>query len=153
MTTATATASPTIDHSTLAKLVEAGAVRGAQVVAQPQGWALLVRYGQHERPLAAQRSRQVRTWRKLETLVQYLHGVGVVRFDVDASAFDPATPSSNPRPDRAAALKAAHEAAAYDQWFRGQVQAAMDDPAPSIPDEQVRDYFAAKRAELRKRMQ
>ncbi len=56
-----ATASPTIDHSTLAKLVEAGAVRGAHVVAQPKGWALLVRYGQHERPLAAQRSRQVRT--------------------------------------------------------------------------------------------
>ncbi len=149
----TATASPTIDHSTLAKLVEAGAVRGAQVVAQPQGWALLVRYGQHERPLAAQRSRQVRTWRRLETLVQYLHGVGVTRFEVDASAFDPASPPATPRPDRAAALKAAHEAAAYDQWFRGQVQAAIDDPAPSIEDAQVRDYFAAKRAELRKRMQ
>ncbi len=85
--------------------------------------------------------------------MQYLHGVGVMRFDVDASAFDPATPATNPRPDRAAALKAAHEAAAYDQWFRGQVQAAIDDPAPSIEDAQVRDYFAAKRAELRKRMQ
>jgi hypothetical protein len=28
-------------------------------------------------------------------------------------------------------------AAAYDQWFRDQVQEAIDDPSPSIPHDQV----------------
>lgn len=41
------------------------------------------------------------------------------------------------RPDKSAALKAAHEAAAYDKWFRAQVQEAIDDPRPSIPHAQV----------------
>ncbi len=62
----------TIDHGTLSHLVEAGVVRGAHIVGQPGGWAVMVRYGMHERPLAAQRSRNVRLFRKFETLVSYL---------------------------------------------------------------------------------
>lgn len=31
----------------------------------------------------------------------------------------------------------AEEAAAYDRWFRDQVQEAIDDPRPSIPHDQV----------------
>jgi len=42
------------------------------------------------------------------------------------------------------------EAAAYDQWFRAQVQEAIDDPRPSIPHDQVmaemREIIAKKRA-------
>ncbi len=34
-------------------------------------------------------------------------------------------------------MKRAHEAAAYDTWFRAQVQEAIDDPRPSIPHAQV----------------
>ncbi len=45
--------------------------------------------------------------------------------------------------------KAAHEAAAYDKWFRAQVQEALDDPRPSIPNEAVQEHFAAKRKELK----
>jgi hypothetical protein len=142
-----------IDHSALTKLIDAGAVRGAQVVAQPQGWSLLIQCGQHERPLAAQRSRKVRTWRKLETLVGYLHGLGVTRFDVDASGFDRTHPTNTPRPDRSDALKKAHEAAAYDKWFRAKVQEALDETGPGIPHEVVKAKFAAKRAALRRRME
>ncbi|USX15589.1 hypothetical protein NHH88_07350 [Oxalobacteraceae bacterium OTU3CAMAD1] len=43
----------------------------------------------------------------------------------------------------------AEEAAAYDRWFREQVQAALDDPSPSIPHDQVmaemRALIASKR--------
>ena len=127
----------TIDHTTLARLVEAGAVRGAHIVGQSGGWAVLVKYGMHERPLAAQRSRQVRLFRKFETLVGYLKGIGIARFDVDTADFDAVTIKTRIRPDRAIALKQAHEAAAYDAWFREQVQASIDDPRPSIPHEQV----------------
>ncbi|MHB1222311.1 MAG: type II toxin-antitoxin system RelB family antitoxin [Gammaproteobacteria bacterium] len=41
------------------------------------------------------------------------------------------------RPDKSATLKATHESAAYDKWFRAQVQEALDDPRPGIPHEQV----------------
>jgi len=29
------------------------------------------------------------------------------------------------------------QASSYDQWFRAQVQAAIDDPRPNIPHDQV----------------
>jgi hypothetical protein len=43
----------------------------------------------------------------------------------------------------------AEEAAAYDRWFREQVQASLDDPSPGIPHDQVmaemRALIASKR--------
>jgi hypothetical protein len=140
----------TIDHTTLSRLVEAGAVRGAHVIGQQGGWALIVKYGMTERPLAAQRSRQVRMFRKLETLVSYLKDVGIGRFDVDAINYGPDSPASQKRPDRSAALKHAHAAAAYDTWFRAQIQASINDARPSIPDDEARVAFAKRKAGLRK---
>ena len=140
----------TIDHGTLFRLVEAGAVSGVHIVGQRGGWAVMVRYGTHERPLAAQRSRQVRLFRRFETMVSYLKDVGIGQFDVDAATFDPQA-TKRIRPDRSDALKRAHEAAAYDNWFRAQVQASLDDPRPSIPDTEVKAHFAARRDALRKR--
>lgn len=142
----------TIDHATLSRLVEAGAVQGAHVIGQSGGWAVMVRYGAHERTLAAQRSRQVRVFRHFETLASYLKEIGLPRFDVDAANFDQDKTAGAKRPDRATALKKAHEAAAYDKWFREQVQASVDDPRPSIPGEEVEAYFAKKRGALRKRI-
>jgi hypothetical protein len=124
-------------------------VRGAHIVAQTGGWAILAKYGMTERPLAAQRSGQVRLFRKFETLVSYLKNIGIARFEVDAANFDPATITATRRPDRSAALKRAHEAAAYDVWFREQVQASIDDPRPSVPDEEARATFAARKEALR----
>jgi hypothetical protein len=143
-------ATDTIDHTTLMRLVEAGAVRSAHVVGQPGGWGVIVKYGMVERPLAAQRSREVRIFRKLETLVSYLKEIGLPRFDVDAANFDPDTlKETRKRPDRAAAMRSAHEAAAYDAWFREQVQASIDDPRPSVSDDDARAQFAARKAALR----
>jgi len=143
----------TIDHTTLARLAEAGAVRSAHVVGQPGGWGILVKYGMTERALAAQRSHQVRIFRKFETLVTYLKGVGIARFDVDAVNFDAGTmKATRTRPDRAEALKHAHEAAAYTKWLKAEIQAAIDDPRPSIPNDDVKRHFAERREALRKRM-
>lgn len=143
----------TIDHTTLARLAEAGAVRSAHIIGQAGGWGVLVKYGMTERALAAQRSHQVRIFRKFDTLVRYLKGVGIAKFEVDAVNYDSdSIKASTRRPDRTAAMKAAHEAAAYDKWFRGQVQEAIDDPRPSIPHEEVAAEFAGRRAALRKRI-
>lgn len=134
----------TIDHTTLSKLAEAGVVRSAHVVGQAGGWGVLVKYGMTERALAAQRSQQVRIFRKLETLVNYLKGVGIARFDVDAVNYDADSVTVQKRPDRAIAMKNAHEAAAYDKWLKAEIQEAIDDPTPSIPHEDVmRDVRAA----------
>ena len=144
-------ATETIDHGTLSRLVEAGVVKGAHIVGQSGGWAVVVKYGLTERPLAAQRTRQVRLFRRFETLVSYLKDMGIARYEVDAAGFDPQT-TRPARPDRSEALKRAHEAAAYDTWFRDQVQASIDDPRPGITHEVVEAKLAAKRDALRKRM-
>ena len=143
-------ATETIDHTTLHRLVEAGTVRAAHVVSTPDGWTLTVKFGLNERLLAAQRSRQIRLFKKLETLVSYLKDVGIAQFDVDASNYRPESQNRTPRPDRSAALKRAHEAATYDAWFREQVQVSIDDPRPAVPDEEARQRFAVRKNNLRK---
>lgn len=143
-------AAETIDHSTLTELVEAGALRGAHVVGQPGGWSLRVKYGAAERALAAQRSRQVRVFRRIETLVSYLKDVGIEHFDVDAADYQ--AEGGKSRPDRAEAMRRAHEAAAHDKWFRDQIEEAIkeaDDPNTEwVPHEVVKQDMARQRAEL-----
>ena len=139
----------TIDHSTLSRLVEAGAVDAAHVVGKTGGWSVIIRYGKAERPLAAQRSRQVRVFKRMDTLVSYLKDVGISQFDVDTADYAPERAS---RPDRAVALRRTHEAAEYDKWFREQVEGAIreaDDPNTVwIVHEVVEEEMARERAEL-----
>lgn len=139
----------TIDHTTLSKLAEAGVVRSAHVVGQEGGWGILVKYGMTERALAAQRSHQVRIFRKLETLVNYLKGVGIARFDVDAVNYDADSVSIKTRPDQSAKMKSAHQAAAYDEFFRQRVQSAIDDTRPRLSTAEARPRIDAARAALR----
>jgi hypothetical protein len=80
-----------------------------------------------------------------------LQGLGISHFHVDASSYDPQQLKTYARPDRAEAMKQAHEAAAYEEWFKRQVQLSIDDPRPSISDEDSRRIFAAKRDALRQR--
>lgn len=84
------TTANTIDHVTLGHLVEAGAIRGADVIGGPEGWGVVVKYGMNERALAARRG-AVRTFRKFETLVGYLKELGISQYQVNAANFDAAT--------------------------------------------------------------
>jgi len=111
--------SETIDHATLLRLVEAGAVRGADVVGQPGGWGVVIKYGMVERALAARRG-AIRIFGKLETLVNYLRGIGISQFAVDAANYDPKP--LRKRPDSAARMKRTFDAADHDKWFREQVE-------------------------------
>ncbi len=134
----------TIDHTTLTKLAEAGLVHSAHAVGQAGGWGIMIKYGETDRPLVAQRSHQVRIFRKLETLVDYLNGIGIPRFEVDAVNYDPHSGTAIKRPDRASAMKDAHAAAAYTKWLKAEVQEALDDAIPTIPhDEAMRQVRAA----------
>jgi len=142
----------TIDHNTLSRLVEAGAVRGAHVIGQTGGWGVMIKYGMLERPLSATRSKKIRTFKKLETLVAYLKEIGISRFDVDATQYDPATVQTYTRPDRAEAMRQAHEAVEHDKWFRQQVAQALqeaDDPATVwIPHDEAKADMQRQRESL-----
>jgi len=147
----------TIDHTTLTKMAQAGAVRSAHIVGQAGGWGILVKCGMTEHALTAQRSHQVRVFKKLETLVNYLKGVGIARFDVDAVNYDADSVAKHKRPDRAIAMKGVHETAAYDKWFRAEITEAIkeaDDPNTVwLSNEEVSSKWAEKRADLVKRIE
>lgn len=138
----------TIDHVTLERLVEAGAVRGANIVGQPGGWGVVIQYGMIERVLAAKRG-AVRIFRKFETLVSYLKDIGITKYQVDATHFDSvALKTERKRTDAAERMKNVHEAAAYKGWLTQVVQEAIDDPRPSVPHSEVAAEWAVERAAL-----
>jgi hypothetical protein len=118
---------PSIDHASLAQLAEAGSLSETHVIGQAGGWAVFVKYGSHERILSAQRGRSARVFKKMDTLVSYLKEIGISKFDVDAADHDAGAGAPHARPDRAEALRSAHQAAAHDKWFRAQVQLALDE--------------------------
>lgn len=143
-----ATTSSTIDHNTLAHLVEAGAVRGADVIGQAGGWRVVIKYGmtETERALAARRG-AVRIFKKFESLVKYLKEIGIAEYRVNAANYSPVALHSVSRPDVTQRLKTTYDAAAYDKWFRAKVAKSLagiaDGSNPVIPD----DEWAAERAQ------
>lgn len=145
----------TIDHATLSELIQAGTVTAAEVVGRADGWCVIVRHGRKRRTLASQRKHGARTFRRLETLVAYLKNMGIERFAVDAARYGEPALTAPKRSDVSARMKQTHEAGAYDQWFRAEVERAIavaDDPRTAwVSNDQVKAEFARRRAELRKR--
>ncbi len=144
-----------IDGKAVQSLVEAQAIRGATVLGQPGGWAVLVRYGGLERAVAAQRARKPRLWRNLATAAAFVREeLGVARFEVDAQAHEPGAGGVR-RPDQAARMKAKNEAAGHDRWFREQVEQglreAADPAAEWVPHEDVMGRLDARIARLKTR--
>jgi hypothetical protein len=142
----------TIDHGTLRRLIAAGTDVGAEVVATGGSWGVVINCGRTRQTLSATRGRP-KTFRQFETLAGYLKGLGIVEYRVNAADFEPAG-DRQAVPDRRSItasdrMKRAHEAVAHDAWFREQVQASIDDPRPSVRDDQVRADMAARRQALR----
>jgi hypothetical protein len=149
--------SSTIDHYTLSRLVEAGSVQGAHVIGQIGGWGVMIKYGTLEQPLSATRSKKIRTFKKLETLVTYLKEIGISCFDVDATGYDKSTVQTYTRPDRSSAMDQTHESVEHDKWFREQVAQALqetDDPdAVWIPQAEVKIGMQRQRESLLARIE
>ncbi len=144
--------SDTIDQTTLLNLVQSGAIKGANVIGQPGGWGVVVMFGHVQKALSVRRG-QVRIFRRLDTLVEFLRGIGLMQYQVDASQFDPA---KNVRTNAAASLrlKTAHDAAAYEKWFSAEIDQAIneaDDPDTQwISNEDAQARWSKRRAELLK---
>lgn len=145
------TTDKTIDHGTLRRLVAAGAHVGAEVIGAGGSWGVVINYGRTRQTLAATRGRP-RTFRQFETLAGYLKDLGIVEYRVNAAEFEPGSTQKSVTDRRSITaserMKRAHEAAAYDAWFREQVQASIDDPRASLSDDQARARMAARRQAL-----
>lgn len=130
----------TIDHRTLRSLMSAGAHVGAEVVGQAGAWGIIINYGRASQTLAASRG-EPRMFRKFETLAVYLKALSITEFKVNLAEFDPGTKDTTRGETRrlmaSDRLKAAHAAAAHEQWIKEKVQASLADPQPNIPHAKV----------------
>ena len=140
-----------ITPNTLKELVAAHAVRSADVVGEKGGYVVVVKYGMAERVVAARDHTghiKRRTFASLDSVNNFLRKtVHLADYHVASANFEPA-PRQARYERNAERLKEVHESAAYDKWFRAQVQEALDDPRPAIPHDEVKKDFATLRAQL-----
>jgi hypothetical protein len=109
-----------------------------------------------EAVLARARSDEPRGFPNPLPAITLLRKLGIVAGAFDLSRWNPdQRPLARARPDRAEAMKRAHDAVAHDQWFRDQVTQGLseaDDPATEwVTQEDAKASWERKRAELLKR--
>ena len=149
----------TIDTAMAKRMVEAAAIRGASIIGQPGGWAVMLKLGTQEKPLGVQRSDKPRIWRSLDSCMEYLKKeLHIARVDLlDATDHSDVPLVGKSRPDAAKRMRGAFEAADRDKWFRSEVTQALkeaDDPStPWVSNEEANNSWAAKRAKLAKRVE
>lgn len=146
-----------IPPTALKELIVANAIRSAMVIGDKGGYLVTIKYGRAERVIAARtREGQIkrRLFRSLNAASRYLRQIGMARYAVDETGYQETTDRPK-RPDRSKALKYAHETAAHDKWFRGEVaQALKDADDPTTKWRTTDDVMAsvdAKLASLKKK--
>lgn len=147
----------TVDTAMARRLVDAMAIRGASIIGQPGGWSVMLKLGMTEKALSAQRTDKPRTWRSLDRCVDYLKNeLHLARFDLlDATQHSDVELAGKSRNDASERMRQTHQAAAYDKWFRAEVQQGIkeaDDPATQwVSNDTVMDESAKRREIWRQR--
>ncbi len=102
--------------------------------------------------LSKARSAEPRRFGNPLAALNVLRDIGITVGQFDASEYDPTDkePGTGNR-GRADAMRGAHEAAAYNQWLAGEIQASIDDTRPSIPHDEVMAEMDATIASLPKK--
>lgn len=136
-----------IDHTALTEQLAAGKSQRLHALGRKDGWLLIVRRGKAAQALAA-RDGTLRIFSTLNRLDDYLRDHGIQHFLLDISELD----KTSDDPEIVERLREAAKAAEYDAWFRQQVQESLSDSGPTIPDSIVEEKFAARRAELSKKL-
>jgi len=119
--------------------VSAGGVTGATLKGQGGGFfvEIATRSGQ-DALLVKARSTEPRRFGNPASAMSVLRDVGIAIAQIDATHWNPNQKDmTHSRQNRAEAMRAAHEAAAYNQWLTAEVQASIDDPRPSIPHDEI----------------
>lgn len=144
----------TIDTAMAKHMVEAETIRTAGIIGQPGGWSVMLKIGIIEKTLGAQRTDKPRIWKSLDRCVDYLKTeLHITRFDMlDATNHSDIPMEGATKNNAADRMREAHQASAYSKWLKAEIQEAIDDPRPSIANEEVKKRFADKRTALRKRI-
>ncbi len=88
----------TIDSAMARRMVEASAIHGASIIGRPGGWSVMLKLGKVEKLLGTQRTDKPRTWRSLDTCMDYLRNeLHIVRVDLlDATHYSEGDASRAP---------------------------------------------------------
>ena len=136
----------------------AGGVTGITLRADGAAFVVHIQTQRGEATMVTSRH-QPRRFADPRKALQMLRGLGWNDCRVDTTQWRPEERAleKTPRPDRSAALKAAHEAAQqdadYDRWFRAKVQASLDGLADGTNRVLSHEEVEARRAALRVRLQ
>jgi hypothetical protein len=102
--------------------------------------------------LVKARSTEPRRFGSPNSALVVLRDIGIAVAQLDATNWNPDQKEvTQNRDSRAQAMRQAHEAAAYNQWLAGEIQASIDDPRPSIPHDEVMAEMDADIAALPKK--
>lgn len=144
-----------MQHMTLEQLratSNAGGVSG--VTLKGQGGAFLVQIDTRSGSsavLSKARSTEPRRFGNPLTALNVLRDIGITIGQFDASEYNPADKQQDVgNRGRANAMRGAHEAAAYNQWLAGEIQASIDDPRPGMRHDEVMSEMEADIAVLPK---
>ena len=131
----------------------AGGVVGVTLKGQGSGFFMEIatRSGQ-DAFLVKARSTEPRRFGSPNSALVVLRDIGIAVAKLDATNWNPDQKEvTQNRDSRAQAMRQAHEAAAYNQWLAGEIQASIDDPRPSIPHDEVMAEMDADIAALPKK--
>jgi hypothetical protein len=137
----------------------AGGVLSVTLRGKGAGFIVSIETRRGEVALVKTRGKETRRFADPRKALLLLREVGIQDARIDARDWRPeeAESEKTSRPDRRQALKAAHEAAEHDRWFRTQVKEAIreaDDPNTQwVSHEEAQASWAKKRAELLKRIE
>ena len=131
----------------------AGGVSG--VTLKGQGGTFLVQIATRSGSgavLSKARSTEPRRFGSPNSALIVLRDLGIAVAQLDATNWNPDQKEvTQNRDSRAQAMRQAHEAAAYNSWLAGEIQASIDDPRPSIPHDEVMAEMDADIAALPKK--
>lgn len=132
--------------------VSAGGVVGVTLKGQGSGFFMEIatRSGQ-DAFLVKARSTEPRRFGSPNSALIVLRDLGIAVAQLDATNWNPDQKEvTQNRDSRAQAMRQAHEAAAYNQWLAGEIQASIDDLRPNLSHDEVMAEMDADIAALRK---
>lgn len=131
----------------------AGGVTGVTLKGQGGGFfvEIATRSGQ-DAVLVKARTTEPRRFGNPASAMIVLRDVGITVAQLDATNWNSDQKDmTRSRQNRAAALRGAHEAVAYNQRLAAEIQASIDDPRPSLPHDEVMAEMDADIAALQKK--
>lgn len=132
--------------------VDSGGVLSVTLRAQGPAFAVQAETRRGDAILVDTRRKTPRLFVDPRKALKMLRELGIRKAELDAEQWRPeeADLLRPARPDASKRMQSINERASYDTWFREQVQASMDDPRPSVSDEESRARFSERKAALMK---